>query len=354
MENVKAALIGVGVRGMSHARAIAAAPNIEFVAICDIDEEVGQPAAEEFGVQYMPNTKEVYARDDIQAVGICVQTPVHYELAMEAIEAGRHLLTEKPMAASVAQAKEMRDAAREAGVRAAISYQVRLSPVMRKMKEICEQINPLQVLFARQRAMMHEKYLSPKPFDGIMDFVSHDIDMVPYLAGRTPTAVFTTTRRDTWSRTGAIDVIGVQIEMDDGDGKAIGYISSSMGGGGVPQRLDIVGDNGFAVAAGNTITFSTDPNPEFQAPARDVFSITYEGEGRDSTRDLYEHWAACVLDPGLDLAPVASYDDGYNALLLSLAIVSKTARCRVVSRGALLRSSGTPPRATFSMPCSSN
>ena len=40
----------------------------------------------------------------------------------------------------------------------------------------------------------------------------------------------------------------------------------------------------------------------------------------DSTMDLYEHWAACCLDPNKDLAPAASYRDGYNALLISLAI----------------------------------
>lgn len=321
MEQLRVAMVGAGGRGMSHASAMAAAPNIEFVAVCDILEEAGKARAEEFGVDYVPNTNELYARDDVQAVGICVQTPQHYELAMEAIEAGRHLLAEKPMAASIAQAREMRDAAKEKGLRTAISYQLRMSPVSRKLKEICEQINPLQVLYARQRAMMSEKYLSPEPFDGIMDFISHDIDIVPYLAGKKPTAVFTTMRRDTWSQTGAIDVIGVQVEMGAGEDKAIGYISSSMGGGGVPQRLDVVGENGIAVAAGNTITFSTDPNPATKDEARDVFSIKFEGEGRDFTRDLYQRWAACVLDPDLDLAPAASFEDGYNALLLSLAIV---------------------------------
>lgn len=321
MEKLRVAMVGAGGRGLSHTNAMAAAPNIELVAICDVVEEAGKPRAEEFGVAYVPSTKELYARDDVEAVGICVQTPLHYELAMEAIQAGRHLLTEKPMAASVAQATEMRDAARERGLRAAISYQLRMSPVMRKMKEVCQQIDPLQVLFARQRGMMSEKYLTPAPFDGIMDFISHDIDMVPHLAGKRPTAAFTTMQRDTWADAGAIEVIGAQIEMGEGEDIAIGYVSSSQGGAGVPQRLDVIGRNGFAVAAGNSITFSTDPNPPMGAAARDVFSITFEGQGRDFTLDLYQHWAACVLNPDLDLAPAASYEDGCNALLLSLAIV---------------------------------
>ena len=318
MTKLRAAMIGGGGRGMSHIKALAAAPNIEFVAICDMIEEVGKPIAEEFDIEYISSTDELWKRD-IDAVGICVQTPLHYDLAMEAIGAGKHLLTEKPMAGSIAQAREMVEAAEDKGLCAAISYQLRLGPVYRKMKELAEQINPVQVLFARQRAMMSDKYMSAEPFDGIMDFISHDIDMVPFLAGREPTAVFATTQRNVWGDVDAIEVCGAHIEFDGG--ACIGVISSSMGGGGVPQRLDVVGENGTAVAEGNTIKFTVGPNPPMGSPARDPWSATFNGEGRDFTLDIYAHWAAACLDPDADLAPVASYRDGFNALLISLAIV---------------------------------
>ncbi len=318
MSKLKAAMIGAGGRGMSHIKGLAAAPNIEFVAICDVVEELGMPVAEEFDIEYVPSTDELWKRD-IDAVGICVPTPLHYNLAMEAIGAGKHLLAEKPMAGSIAQAREMLETAEAKNLCAAISYQLRLGPVYRKMKELAEEINPVQVLFARQRAMMSDKYMSAEPFDGIMDFISHDIDMVPFLAGREPTAVFATTIRDTWGDVNAIEVCGAHIEFDGG--ACIGVISSSMGGGGVPQRLDVVGENGTAVAEGNTIKFTVGPNPQMGEPARDPWSATFDGEGRDFTLDIYSHWAAACLDPAADLAPVASFRDGYNALLISLAMV---------------------------------
>ncbi|MFP3903731.1 MAG: Gfo/Idh/MocA family protein [Armatimonadota bacterium] len=321
MDALNVALVGIGGRGRAHANAMAAAPNINFVAICDIDEEVGTAAAEEFETEYVPSTDELYARDDIEAVGICVQTPLHHKLAMEAIEAGRHLLTEKPMAASHAEAREMKEAVAEADLVAALSYQLRFGPVYRKMKELAGQINPLQVMFARQRGMLKEQYLTPKPFDGIMDFISHDIDMVPFLAGLPPRAVCTTLRRNTWQDRDAIDVIGAQVEFGDEDDPVIGYISSSMGGGGMPQRLDIVGESGFAYLSGNTITFTTSENPPGPQDRRDMWDLESKAEGRDYTADLYEHWASCVLDRSRDLAPAASYEDGYNALLLTLAMV---------------------------------
>lgn len=317
MEKLRAAMIGAGGRGMSHIKSLAAAPNIDFVAICDIVEEVGRPVAEEFGVEYVPSTAELWKRD-IDAVGICVQTPLHYDLAMEAIGQGKHLLTEKPMCATLAQAREMRDAVAEKGLVAAISYQLRMGPVYRRMKEICTQIDPLQVLFARQRGMMSDKYMSPEPFDGIMDFISHDIDMVPFLAGRQPTAVFATTLRDVWAKAGAIEVCGAHIEFDNG--ACIGVISSSMGGQGVPQRLDVVGRNGIAVASGNTVNYAVGPNPPPRAEPREMKSEELTITNPDFTFDLYEHWAACCLDRSKSLAPAASYADGYNALLITLAI----------------------------------
>lgn len=321
MAKLSAALIGAGGRGRSHGNALAAAPNIDFKAVCDLDETVGREAAEQYGVEYVPNTQDLYARDDIEAVGICVQTPAHHKLAMEAISAGRHLLTEKPMAASYVEAREMLDAVNETGLRAALSYQLRFAPLFAKAKELCEVIEPLQIIFARQRGMLMPKYLSPAAFDGIMDFISHDIDMVPFLAGRKPIAVYADLRRDTWSDTGAIDVVSAQIEFAVEDGLSFGHISSSMGGGGFPQRLDIVGRTGFVYAEGNTLHFSTEENPPGPRDARDSWALSFEGQTHDSTHDLYEHWAAAVLDPDIPMSPAATYQDGYNALLITLAIV---------------------------------
>lgn len=322
MEKLRVALIGAGGRGTAHATAIAAAPNIEFAAICDLDETTGREAAEKFNTEYVANTAELYQRDDIPAVGICVQTPAHYKLAMGAIAAGRHLVTEKPMAATIAEAREMCEAVEEAGIRAALSYQLRFGPLYAKMREICDQIDPIQIYFARQRSMLVAKYLSPAPFDGIMDFISHDIDMVPYLAQRTPTTVYASLRRNTWAAADAIEVVNVQIEFGSGDDKIIGCLSSSMGGGGFPQRLDVIGKHGFAATAGtDQIVMTSQDNPPGPTDKRDMWTLQLDANARDFTTDLYAHWAACVMDPNMDIAPAATYGDGYNALLITLAIV---------------------------------
>ncbi len=320
MDKLRVAMIGAGGRGMSHIRSIAAAPNIEFVAICDMVQEAAKPIVEEFGVPWVGSIEQLMADYELDGCGICVPTAYHYDTAIQVIEAGKHLVTEKPMAKSVAQAREMLEGVESRGLVSAISYQLRFGPVYRKVKELCEQIDPLQIIFARQRGMMSEKYLSPEPFDGIMDFISHDIDMIPFLAGREPKQVFTTMGRDVWADVNAIEYIGAQIALGEGPHQTVGIISSSMGGGGVPQRLDVVGRNGTAVATGNEVRFGIGPNPD-KTQARDPWSASFLGETHDFTMDLYAHWAAACLDDSVDIAPAATYRDGFNALLISLALV---------------------------------
>lgn len=320
MDKLRVAMIGAGGRGMSHIRAIAGAPNIEFVAICDMVEAAAQPIVDEFGVPWVGSIEQLLADYEIDGCGICVPTPYHYDTAMQVIEGGKHLVTEKPMAKSVKQAAGMVEAVESRGLVAAISYQLRFGPVYRKVKELCERIDPLQIIFARQRGMMGPKYLSPEPFDGIMDFISHDIDMIPFLAGREPKQVFATMGRDVWADVNAIEYIGAQIVLGEGPHQTVGVISSSQGGGGVPQRLDVVGRNGLAVANGNEVRYAIGPNP-MPGQGRDNWADNFMGEARDFTMDLYRHWAAACLDDSVALAPAATYRDGYNALLISLAMV---------------------------------
>jgi predicted dehydrogenase len=321
MDKLRVAMIGAGGRGMSHIRSIAGAPNIEFVAICDMVEEAAAPIVEEFDVPWVASIEDLLADYELDGCGICVPTAYHYETAMQVIEADKHLVTEKPMAKGVSEAREMMEQVEERGLVNAISYQLRFGPVYRKVKQLCEEIDPLQIIFARQRGMLKDKYLSPEPFDGIMDFISHDIDMIPFLAGREPKKVYSTMSRDVWADAGAISYMSCEIQLGEGPHKTAGIISSSMGGAGVPQRLDVVGRDGIAVAEGNTVKYAVGDNPMAGEPGRDTWSANFTGEGRDFTKDLYRHWAAACLDDSVDIAPAATYRDGYNALLISLAMV---------------------------------
>lgn len=126
--------LGIGIIGTGFARnvQIPAFQNCERAKVLSVASahlERARTTAEQFGIEhYTDDWRETVARDDVDLV--CITTPpvLHREMALAAIERGKHVLCEKPMAMNVAEAQEMADAARDAGVLALIDHELRFLP----------------------------------------------------------------------------------------------------------------------------------------------------------------------------------------------------------------------------------
>lgn len=116
MSKVNVGVIGTGIIGNSHLKRYAAIPDANVVAVCDIDETAARAAAEQYGVKTVyTDYHDVLARDDIQAVDVCLHNNLHAPVSIAAMRAGKHVYCEKPLAGSFADAKMMVDAAEETG-----------------------------------------------------------------------------------------------------------------------------------------------------------------------------------------------------------------------------------------------
>ncbi len=130
--------VGVGIIGTGFARkvqipAFVACENAEVVSVSSGSLENARATAEEFGIQHFTDDwRETVSRDDVDLV--CVTTPpnLHKEMTLFALEHGKHVLCEKPMAMSVAEAEEMVAAANKAGVLALIDFELRFQPGRQK------------------------------------------------------------------------------------------------------------------------------------------------------------------------------------------------------------------------------
>ena len=151
----------------SHARGICAAaqkhPHIDLVAIWDADPKRGRKAAEQFGVEFIPDLDDLLARDDIDAVGIASETHLHAEHIIRAVEAGKHCMVEKPFARTTAQADDAIAAAEKAGVQVMPVYNLRFSPAHEKMKSVVDS-GALGKICQVRRRHGHDKY-SAQNFD---------------------------------------------------------------------------------------------------------------------------------------------------------------------------------------------
>ena len=127
---MKTALIGCGKVGGIHAAALRSIPESEFVAACDASIE----RARSLGVAAYTDVRKMIRESGAQAVSLCTPHPLHAAAAIEAMDAGAHVLVEKPMAASVADCDAMLAAARRNGVHLGVVSQRRFLEPVRRMK----------------------------------------------------------------------------------------------------------------------------------------------------------------------------------------------------------------------------
>jgi predicted dehydrogenase len=128
------AIVGAGMVARYHAQAIAATAGARLVATSRADPAKAEAAAAEFGVPCETRIEALLARPDVDAVCICTPSGAHAAQAIAAARAGKHVLVEKPMALTLADADAMIAACREAGVRLGVALQRRTEPAYQAVR----------------------------------------------------------------------------------------------------------------------------------------------------------------------------------------------------------------------------
>ncbi|MCD6291005.1 MAG: Gfo/Idh/MocA family oxidoreductase [Anaerolineae bacterium] len=124
---VKAAVIGVGLIGEQHAEAYHEYPRSELVYVMDLDSKRAWAVGERFGCRYTTDIEEV-AASEVDVVSVATPDFAHFQPTMRMIEAGKHVVVEKPLATSVREARQMAEAARRRGVKMTVNLGLRWSP----------------------------------------------------------------------------------------------------------------------------------------------------------------------------------------------------------------------------------
>jgi predicted dehydrogenase len=132
------AIVGCGgITLQNHLPGLALCPDTRVVALCDNDAATLERARQQTGIT-VSSTKyeEIVKRDDVQAVIIATPNFTHAPMALAAIAAGKHVLCEKPIALNYAEAKQMANAAEQAGVRHMTAFTYRFVPAMRYLSHL--------------------------------------------------------------------------------------------------------------------------------------------------------------------------------------------------------------------------
>lgn len=139
---VRIALIGCGGISRAHVRAVLSlgAEQVRIVATCDIDPQMAQARASEAGAgSVTTDWRQVIAREDVDAVDICLPHDLHAEVAIASAEAGKHVLVEKPIATTLEDGWRMVHAARRADVWLMVAFVERFGAENQRAKQLVDE-----------------------------------------------------------------------------------------------------------------------------------------------------------------------------------------------------------------------
>lgn len=195
METVRIGIIGCGgIANQKHLPALKRIreAKIELVAFCDIIEERAVKAAKEFGepdAKVYTDYKDLLADGSIDAVHVLTPNREHSFITIDALHAGKHVMCEKPMATTYAEAKAMVEAAKETGKLLTIGYQNRYRPDSQYLKRACAAGELGEIYFAKAHALRRRAvptwgvFLNEEEQGGgpLIDIGTHSLDLTLWM-----------------------------------------------------------------------------------------------------------------------------------------------------------------------------
>jgi UDP-N-acetylglucosamine 3-dehydrogenase len=182
----KTAVVGAGVMGQNHARVLSEVS--QLMGICDVNETAGKAVAKRFGVPYFKACQDVI-RAGVDAVVVATPTVTHKNIAIQLIEAGKHVLVEKPLSNNVADARDIVGLAEQRGVVMAVGHIERHNPAVRYAQTAAQRGQFGKVITASaKRVSSYPGRISDVGV--VIDLAIHDLDIIRYVTGSDVEAVF--------------------------------------------------------------------------------------------------------------------------------------------------------------------
>ena len=164
------AVVGVGYLGKHHARIYSSLEGVNLLAVVDPDADAAAKAASEYGCSAVSDFREVL--DDLDALSIVTPTSLHFDMSLECLKAGKHLLIEKPITTTVEEADALIEAARDNDCIVQVGHLERYNPAVMAVREMID-----------APGFIESERLAPfqprgTDVDVTLDLMIHDIDIV--------------------------------------------------------------------------------------------------------------------------------------------------------------------------------
>lgn len=200
MEKIKVAVVGTGFIGPAHIEALRRIPHIEVSTLCEVTQELAEQKAALLGIEKAQLFDDMLKDEDIKAVHICTPNFLHYAQSKAVLEAGKHVICEKPLATKIEEAEELVALAKKSRLVNAVHFNLRYYPMVRQMKTMREsgelgEVYSIMGSYLQDWLFLQTDYnwrLEPdKSGDSraIADIGSHLLDLTEYVTGLKVTEV---------------------------------------------------------------------------------------------------------------------------------------------------------------------
>ncbi|MDA0350771.1 MAG: Gfo/Idh/MocA family oxidoreductase [Chloroflexi bacterium] len=145
---------GSGWGANAHVPALNVLPDFELAAVCTAHEDTAQASAKQFGARLaFHDINDMVHSDEVDIVSVSVRVPLHHQLVMASLEAGKPTFCEWPLGATLAEAEEMANLARDRGLRTSVGLQARSDPSVRYARDLVARGHIGEVLTANLSVM---------------------------------------------------------------------------------------------------------------------------------------------------------------------------------------------------------
>jgi predicted dehydrogenase len=326
-------IVGAGMVARYHAAGIERSAGARLVAVCREDAARAGEAAARFGVPCDASLEALLARPDIDAICICTPSGQHAAQAIAAARAGKHVLVEKPMALTLADADAMIAACAEAGVQLGVALQRRIDPVFREVKTAIDAgglgkltLGTISVPYMRAQSYYDSAaWRGTWALDGggaLMNQGIHLLDLLVWYMGDAAEV-----QANSATLAHAIEVedcVTASLRFANG---ALGAVTATTAAApGFPHRVEVYGDQGGVQIEGEEIVRwevpGIEPRTKNQEPAKKApiaagAGASPTGIGAVGHTRLLGDFVAAVQE---GRAPLISGAEARRSLALALAI----------------------------------
>ncbi|GAE04500.1 myo-inositol 2-dehydrogenase 1 [Paenibacillus sp. JCM 10914] len=242
-KTLKIGIIGCGgIANGKHMPSLKKQAQAELVAFCDIVEERAQKAAAEYGVEgakVYTDFRELLQDGSIDVIHVCTPNDSHSEITVASLESGKHVMCEKPMAKTVAEAKAMLEAAERTGKKLTVGYNNRFRDDSMYLKGICEEGELGEIYYGKALAIRRRAvptwgvFLDEEKQGGgpLIDIGTHALDLTLWLMDNyKPKSVLGSTFHKLGHRENAANAFGPwdpkEFKVED---SAFGFITMENG-----------------------------------------------------------------------------------------------------------------------------